>query len=73
MAFSRDGVAALGRIESLPGQVFIIGGLGSAGISTGPGAGKLLSDIMVGTANQKMLQLVKNADPNRLIKSLAKL
>ena len=67
MSFSRDGTLALGRIKAVPGEVFIIGGLGSAGISTGPGAGKLLSDLMIGTVDQKMITLLKDADPNRLI------
>ena len=49
MPFAEDTKPIIGKIECLPGKVFIISGLASAGMMKGPGAGQLLAEAMTGS------------------------
>ena len=43
MPFSPDGHYVIGRIKCLPGEVYINTGMGSCGLMSGIGAGKIIA------------------------------
>ena len=69
MPFTKDGSPFIGKISCLPGEVYIISGLDSAGLMKGPGAGELLAELMTGCPETK--SLLEPAQPDRLIKRLS--
>ena len=66
MPFPADGHALIGKINCIQGEVFIVSGLSSMGMMRGPGAGKLLAEMMNGNSIAKTV--LREADPNRCIK-----
>ena len=68
MPFTKDGNPLIGKISHLPGEVYIITGLASAGMMNGPGSGELLAGLMTG--DEKSIKLLETANPDRLIKPI---
>ena len=53
MPFTKDGCPIVGKISCLPGEVYIITGMSSAGLMKGPGAGEMLAEMMTGCQKSK--------------------
>ena len=53
MPFSPDGKPITGKIDCVPGNLFINTGLASAGIMKGFGVGQMLAKLMVDPVNNK--------------------
>ena len=65
MPFPPDGNYVMGRINCLPGNVYINSGMMSAGLMSGVGGGKLMAKYITGDKNAELL--LKEADPNRCV------
>jgi len=63
MPFSPDGLPIIGKIDALPGNAFIISGMGSAGMMQGPGGAKYLTDLINGC--EKAKTILEPASPAR--------
>ena len=55
MPFTKDGNPFIGKVGCLPGEIYIVTGLDSAGLMKGPGAGELLAELMTGCQEAKTL------------------
>ena len=67
MPFPADGHALIGKINCLKGEVYILTGLMSMGMMRGPGAAKLLAEMMNG--NEIAKEVLRVADPDRCVKN----
>ena len=63
MPYSPDEFPIIGKVECLPGEVYISGGLHGEGMSLGPGAGELLARLMTG--DKEVKTLLECASPDR--------
>lgn len=66
MPFSPDGKPIAGKIDCVPGNLYINTGLASAGIMKGFGVGQMLAKLMVDPVNNKKQLLAW--DPNRCVR-----
>jgi sarcosine oxidase subunit beta len=63
MPYSPDEFPIIGKVATLPGEVYILGGLHGEGMSLGPGSGELLARLMTG--NSEVKPLLECASPDR--------
>ena len=68
MPFTQDGAPIIGKVNCIPGNAFIITGMSSAGMMQGPASGLFLAHLING--NQEAKDLLKPADPDRVIKTI---
>ena len=51
MPFTPDSNFLIGKIDCLPGKVYINSGMGSDGLANGVGAGKVMAQYITGDKN----------------------